>query len=101
MGKHKGCNNECDTCPFNFFSEESNLAQNYGCLPTPYEVKRMYNELDGVWGCHDTSLADGDLSPCKGFISWMHSKGTPIKIKNKVIIDYPTWTIDKDYFSLK
>jgi hypothetical protein len=95
------CKNDCLACPFDFFSDESAQAQNYGCLPTPMEIRDMYTKLDGVWGCHATSIEDGNLEPCVGFINWMKEKGTPIKIKGKELIDYPTWYDDPDYFKLK
>ena len=95
------CKNECNGCPFNFFSEESNQAQNYGCLPEPYHVKAVYDELGGVWGCHETSEEDNNLAPCTGFIQWMASKGTPIKIKDKPIVDYSRWYRDPEYFKLE
>lgn len=95
------CNKECNGCPFNFFSEESEQAQNYGCLPTPYDIKAIYEKLDGIWGCHETSTEDGNLKPCIGFINWMASKGKPIKIKGKTIVDYDIWSKDPEYFNTK
>ena len=95
------CEHGCNGCPFNFFSEESNYAQNMGCLPTPYEVKEIYDQLDGVWGCHETSEEDGNLKPCIGFINWMKEKGTLIKVKGKQIVDYSRWYRDPEYFKTK
>jgi hypothetical protein len=94
------CSHECISCPFNFFSEESNEAQNMGCLPEPFNIKSIYEKLNGVWGCHDTSEEEGNLKPCIGFIQWMKSKGTPIKIKGKTIVDYSRWNEDPEYFKL-
>lgn len=95
------CKHGCSGCPFNFFSKESEQAQNYGCLPTPYEIKRIYEELDGVWGCHETSKEDGNLKPCIGFVNWMKKNGSPIKIIGKTIVDYSIWYKEPEYFRLK
>lgn len=95
------CEFGCEACPFNFFSEKSQEVSNYGCLPDPIDVKEIYEKLDGVWGCHETSTKDGNLKPCVGFITWMARMGTPVKIKGKTIVDYDIWYKDPEYFNLK
>ena len=95
------CKEECNTCPFNFFSEEAAQVQNYGCLPEPFDIKEMYEKDGLVWGCHGTTDIEGEyettpLKPCNGFILWMSRKGTPIKIKGKPIVDYIKWAHDMD-----
>lgn len=58
----------CKTCPF-AFTEESEMVQNYGCLPEPSDIVRMKRESGHNWGCHSA-----DNVKCKGFkehVEWM------------------------------
>lgn len=88
------CTTKCDACPFNFFSEASMQASNYGCLPDPFDIRNMYVDEGLVWGCHDTSEADNNLKPCIGFINWSKERGEPLKIKGKPVVDYSQWAHD-------
>lgn len=92
------CKYGCEACPFNFFSEVSQQVSNYECLPEPLDIKEMYEKHDVVWGCHETSKKEGNLKACVGFITWMKSKGTPVKLKGKEIVDYVRWYDEGDYF---
>lgn len=92
------CKHECSACPFNFFSEESMMVQNYGCLPEPYDILEMYKEDDVVWGCHETSEKDNNLKPCIGFLKYAKRNGIDVKPKGKTIVDYDQWNAKGKYY---
>lgn len=79
------CDKMCNGCPFNFLSEESDRIQNYGCLPTPYEIVYMRVEHGKTWACH----AD-DVNPCVGAIQFLKNKGLPYKIIDKTLVTVDT-----------
>lgn len=77
------CYKDChkDSCPF-ADTERSEIAQNYGCLPTPLEIVGMRIFKGKTWACHsDTSR------PCKGAISFLKKKGLDSKVIDKDLID--------------
>jgi len=83
------CNKECNTegaCPF-AFSEESELVQNYGCLPSPADIVEMRVKHGKTWACHDNPS-----KPCKGALLYMKEYGIPCKI-----IDNELLTEDSDW----
>ncbi len=55
----------CTHCPF-AFTDESDEVQNYGCLPTPYEILSMKVETGHNWSCHEEPT-----KICAGFASWV------------------------------
>ncbi|QHJ84450.1 MAG: hypothetical protein [Caudoviricetes sp.] len=74
------CNKECHTCPW-AFTEESEMVQNYGYLPSPQETLIMRTEFGKTWACHMEPS-----KPCKGTINELISKGLPYKVLDKSLI---------------
>ncbi len=52
----------CSGCPFNYFSDESEKIQNYGCLPDSNQITNMYKNNEGHWKCHSAKRKCGGLS---------------------------------------
>lgn len=78
----------CITCPYNFFSEESERVQNYGCLPTPYEIIQLKKETGANWCCHYTNQETG-LKICSGLIEYNERNKLNLDIQeNQPKIDY-------------
>lgn len=42
----------CYACPFDYYSEDTMMAQNLGCLPSPDEVKELCAMNGTAWACH-------------------------------------------------
>lgn len=76
---------EC-TCPC-AWTEASEQAQNYGCLPEPWDIRNMRVLHGKTWACH------GDHSqPCIGGIRFLKERGEPYKV-----IDPKLITLDDDW----
>jgi hypothetical protein len=62
--KNKARRIACLTCPFNDGNTEAaSIVQNYGCLPTKFEILRMKDNENKEWRCHDDlSLICGGLA---------------------------------------
>lgn len=77
---------EDSACPF-AFTDQSELVQNYGCLPTPYEIVKFRTEHGKTWACH----ADPD-KPCTGAILYLQKKGLPYEVIDKELVtEHTDW----------
>lgn len=74
---------KCSTigdCPFSF-TEGSERVQNYGCLPTPYEIITMRQKYGKTWACH--SNPD---KPCLGAIEYQKNEGLEYRLIDKDLL---------------
>lgn len=81
---------ECSTiggCPF-AWTEESAQIQNYGCLPTPYEIITMRQKHGKTWACHSNQD-----KPCLGAIEYQKEKGLEWRvIDSDLVTDDSDWS---------
>jgi hypothetical protein len=72
----------CGGCPFDFCSEETEIIQNWGCLPTAHEIIQMRQNHQKTWACHS------DITkPCVGAIAHMKQEGLQHRIVDKQLVD--------------
>ena len=71
----KGCVDKCESaCPF-AYTEMSDIAQNYGCLPSAYEIINMMVYYGKTWACHmEPSI------PCVGAIRYLKEENLPYTV---------------------
>lgn len=80
------CTNDCQDCPFEF-SERSDIAQNYGCLPEPSDFIRIKEQTNLNMSCH----AD-ENKICKGFASYIKQRPhLKLSCKTGKIISNSKW----------
>lgn len=74
---------ECSTvgaCPF-AFTDKSEQAQNYGCLPTPHEIMNMRTVHGKTWACHSNPE-----KPCLGALRYLKKRNLPFKVLDKELL---------------
>lgn len=83
------CRKHCSTegaCPF-AFSEESEIVQNYGCLPTPMQIMQMRVQHGKTWACHGEPT-----KPCLGALRFMKQKQIDCTvIDNELVTEDSDW----------
>lgn len=81
---------KCSTvgsCPFSF-TDESEQAQNYGCLPTPQNIVSMRVDFGKTWACHSNPS-----KACAGAIRHLKENNLPNKVIDKnLVTEQDDWT---------
>lgn len=67
---------ECarSSCPF-AHTTQSDEVQNFGCLPTPYEIIDMRVNHGKTWACHSNPK-----KPCLGGLRHLRDHGLPYRV---------------------
>ncbi|QIW88581.1 hypothetical protein [Pseudanabaena phage PA-SR01] len=68
------------SCPF-ACSEASDIAQNYGCLPTAYGIKVMRIQYGKTWACHSDPS-----KPCQGAVQHLKRNGEDASVIDPQLI---------------
>tara|TARA_B100000749_G_C18441570_1_gene472422 strand:+ start:663 stop:1007 length:345 start_codon:yes stop_codon:yes gene_type:complete len=76
------CDKNCQStsCPF-AFTDESESIQNYGCLPTPYEIIGMRVFHNKTWACHSDPS-----KPCAGGLNFLKENDFDARIIDKDLV---------------
>lgn len=59
---------KCNGCPFNdMITEEASKIQDYGCLPSQFDIKKWQKETGKNWACHSkpAQICAGLLNHCQ------------------------------------
>lgn len=74
---------QCSTtgaCPFSF-TFKSEEVQNYGCLPSPYDIIQMRTEHGKTWACHSNTT-----KPCLGALKYMKEQNIDCSVIDKELV---------------
>lgn len=84
------CDKNCSTtsCPF-ACTEESEVIQNLGCLPSPTNILAMRVLFGKTWACHSDNS-----KPCVGAIKSLQALGHDYKVIDKTLITEETFSPD-------
>ena len=81
---------DCSTkgaCPF-AHTEESEMVQNYGCLPSPLEILSMRIHHGKTWACHSNPE-----QPCRGAIMRLKELGYDHRVIDpKLVTEDTDWS---------
>lgn len=75
----------CVTCPFSC-NEHAEQAQNYGCLPSPFQIIEMKRKSGHNWACHSNENV-----LCGGFAKFIKDECPDLDIHTGNLISYETW----------
>lgn len=84
------CNLESEECSCPFaFTEASERIQNFGCLPSPYEIIQMRSKHNKTWACHSEPEV-----PCIGAINYLKEHNLPYKVIDPVLVtELDNWSV--------
>ena len=67
MCNYKG---QCKSCPIHPHTEEGELVDSYGCLPSYRNMLKWQQETGKVWACHSNPN-----KVCSGFVGVLNERG--------------------------
>lgn len=80
-----GLKGTCGGCPFNAgMTEEAEMAQNYGCLPTPCEIIQLKRTSGQNWACHSD-----ETKVCAGLCHAAKPEG--LNLAEGALLSYSSW----------
>lgn len=86
MEERSGCGSGgCVTCPFSY-NDDADQAQNYGCLPTRYDIIEMKEKSGHNWACHSDETV-----LCGGFARHLVEERLDLDVKVGGLISYEDW----------
>jgi hypothetical protein len=84
----------CVTCPFSS-NDKAEQVQNWGCLPTPYDIIKMKEKSGHNWSCHSDATV-----LCGGFARYVTENRPDLDIKQGNLISYEVWYLEGEEKSI-